>query len=861
MSVDVGTRTQTVADPNGTKSTTTTFDDQGDPISVAVFDGTHTLTTTSSFDAAGRRTDVTDPAGHHQHWAYDESTTPANGNLSSYTDAAGRTWTLTGYNSFGQAGQIVDPTGSVYVTNTYQPGTPLLASQQVAGQGASSYSYYPNGLMHVASDPGGRSVSYGYNSSGYKISQADSAGATATYTPDGAGRDLKIVDAAGRTVGYGYNGTGDITTVTDPGTGDTWAYHYNTRDQLDVATDPTGAHTSYAFNDAGLVTSRTDRNGAVTGYGYDADGNVTSETRPGGDVTSYTYTPLEQLAETDNASGEDTFSYDAAGNAASQTSCAPQPGHGPCAAASSGSSEPTVTLGYTWNPDGQAATLTGPAGQTRYNYDPLGRLGQVTDPSNQTFGVGYDPGGRLGTLTRPNGVNDTFSYTPSGDLTSIVSALGGTQVASTGYGIDPVTGRATTRTDQTGTTSYGYEPDGVLASVTPPAGSTQPAEAYTSDNFANRLTGPSAADVSHYTAGSRLASDGINTFTYDGEGDLKTQTVIATGKVTGFDWNADHQLTAVHLPNGEAATYEYDPLGHRISAAGPSGTTRYVWDHWNVIATYNATNDLASTNVTMPTTSAGITSGQPANIIEEIHGTTHTYPIHDPLGSVTALTNQAGTVTDQISYSAYGVPTGTSANTDISTYTSYQHDPDTGLYYANHRYYNPRTGRFLSQDPVAAVNPYMYTHGDPVNFTDPSGQFELLGESLLESTALGAVAGFGSGVVLCGGESGVPPMYQTSEQWKDYAECVGTSTAVGAAGGAFGYGVNATGFGPAGPGIGSYFEHVNKLVPIFGCIALGIWDTFTDSTLGATMGKDPDRPESAASFVAGCATGALKAGR
>jgi YD repeat-containing protein len=341
VSVDVGARTQTVTDPNGVKTTTTTFDDLGDPVSVAVFDGTQTLTTTSSFDVAGRRTDVTDPAGHHQHWAYDESATPANGNLNAYTDAAGRTWGLVGYNTFGQAGQIVDPTGSVYVTNTYQPGTPLLATQQITGQGASTYSYYLNGLVHVATDPGGRSVTYGYNGSGYKTSQADSAGATTTYAPDGAGRDLMITDPAGRTVNYGYNGTGDITSVTDPGAGDTWDYHYNSRD------------------------------------------------------LSYAYTTLEQLAETDNASGEVTFSYDASGNLASQTSCAPQSGHGPCAASDAASAQPTVNLAYTWQPDGQAATLTGPSGRIGYSYDALGRLGGVTDPSNQTFGVGYDAGGRL----------------------------------------------------------------------------------------------------------------------------------------------------------------------------------------------------------------------------------------------------------------------------------------------------------------------------------------------------------------------------------------------------------------------------------------------------------------------------------
>lgn len=58
------------------------------------------------------------------------------------------------------------------------------------------------------------------------------------------------------------------------------------------------------------------------------------------------------------------------------------------------------------------------------------------------------------------------------------------------------------------------------------------------------------------------------------------------------------------------------------------------------------------------------------------------------------------------------------------------YDSQTGLYYLNARYYNPTTGRFLSEDPVGpnASNPfsyseYAYAENNPVNRVDPSGQF------------------------------------------------------------------------------------------------------------------------------------------
>ena len=47
------------------------------------------------------------------------------------------------------------------------------------------------------------------------------------------------------------------------------------------------------------------------------------------------------------------------------------------------------------------------------------------------------------------------------------------------------------------------------------------------------------------------------------------------------------------------------------------------------------------------------------------------------------------------------------------------------LYYYRARYYDPQTGRFISEDPIgfagASANLYEYVNGNPINFTDPSG--------------------------------------------------------------------------------------------------------------------------------------------
>jgi uncharacterized protein RhaS with RHS repeats len=47
------------------------------------------------------------------------------------------------------------------------------------------------------------------------------------------------------------------------------------------------------------------------------------------------------------------------------------------------------------------------------------------------------------------------------------------------------------------------------------------------------------------------------------------------------------------------------------------------------------------------------------------------------------------------------------------------------LYYMRARWYEPRTGRFLSEDPVGlegGINPYVYAGNDPINAADPTGR-------------------------------------------------------------------------------------------------------------------------------------------
>ena len=49
-------------------------------------------------------------------------------------------------------------------------------------------------------------------------------------------------------------------------------------------------------------------------------------------------------------------------------------------------------------------------------------------------------------------------------------------------------------------------------------------------------------------------------------------------------------------------------------------------------------------------------------------------------------------------------------------------DEETGLIYLRNRYYDPETGRFISEDPAKdGLNWYAYCGNNPVNFVDPWG--------------------------------------------------------------------------------------------------------------------------------------------
>ncbi len=109
-----------------------------------------------------------------------------------------------------------------------------------------------------------------------------------------------------------------------------------------------------------------------------------------------------------------------------------------------------------------------------------------------------------------------------------------------------------------------------------------------------------------------------------------------------------------------------------------------------------------------------------------------TYLHNDQLGSPVRGTSSDGSVTFTELYTPFGIPYyGSDLNKDQAGFTGHIRDGATDLNYMQARYYDPVIGRFLSVDPVGFLdtgepgqfNRYAYTWNDPINATDPNGEF------------------------------------------------------------------------------------------------------------------------------------------
>ena len=167
-------------------------------------------------------------------------------------------------------------------------------------------------------------------------------------------------------------------------------------------------------------------------------------------------------------------------------------------------------------------------------------------------------------------------------------------------------------------------------------------------------------------------------------------------------------------PTTVTAAYGYDADGLKRSRTVNGESTGYLWAAGELLEERLPGNSVLYANAAGMVVSAG---GDRL--------------AHDGLGSVVGVVGATSTTRK---YDAWGGFVGGTAPTSAQpsvAYAGQAFDVDLGLSYAQQRWYDAGTGRFLSTDPVGVtgrrlkapgeLGRWLYATENPIRFTDPSG--------------------------------------------------------------------------------------------------------------------------------------------
>ncbi len=177
---------------------------------------------------------------------------------------------------------------------------------------------------------------------------------------------------------------------------------------------------------------------------------------------------------------------------------------------------------------------------------------------------------------------------------------------------------------------------------------------------------------------------------------------------------------------GETGLSPFFRIRRRRSAAAGGVTMRYRWDAgWNMINEEDGNGTLTRTYWHHPHAGgrAALAHADGANPAQGAWG----YYLHDHLGSTRRIHNHTKERIARFDYTPYG-ELFHAENPGVSTrrFTGHDWSAPASLYFAPYRWYNPRTARWLTRDPLGMVdgpNVFSYVGSNPINQMDSLGLF------------------------------------------------------------------------------------------------------------------------------------------
>ncbi|HEX5387128.1 MAG TPA: RHS repeat-associated core domain-containing protein [Gemmatimonadales bacterium] len=685
----------------------------------------------------------------------------ANG-LTQWMAGAGRPGVSVRYGPYAQPDSIYGaPTDSVPVQRPYVGVNGRIDSIRVAGTIRQRTTYDSRGRVDSIVD--GKQqfvVRYHYDAASGNVDTVTTPGGLKTavsYDAFGRPTTVKAPGVATQTTYYSNLNRVDSVKTSDGGTGRTVRYSYDAL-FLRSVTDPKGQVDSLFYNALGWTTSERDPAGGVLQSAYSLDGDLKQWTNRRGQAITLSYDALHRPTQKSGTNTDlVTWSYSApsarfvtvASPVSTETTYLNVRGQA--------DSAKTVTAGqtfwrrYRYRRTGQVVTDTISGGgianwQARqYAYDAKTALLKSIQVGSQLTAFRRDtnldvqatalPGGEtdsttLGPLRSPLDERTTAPYAATTDR--LFSLDRGYRVQQQFKNLTPAQGRFF-QYDSLGQLVSGADKHwtgalpGNCLNLVFGYNCQQSGTGWTTDNattYSYDLAGNRTSQGGTYGAANRITAMNGCTYSTDADGNVTGRTCPGAPALTAtFAWTAEGQLRSA-TSGGQTTTFDYD-AGGRLMEVDSAGIVyrRFLWEGPTLLAHLSGT---ATAKRAEYSYYPGLDALQAV-----VRNDTLFFAHTDGVGSVIALTDVQKTVQRTFAYDDWGLGTG---GTDAGGFGGTDRPRWQGalwmsvaggdLYYMRARWYEPQTGRFLSEDPAGlagGLNAYTFADDDPVNGSDPSG--------------------------------------------------------------------------------------------------------------------------------------------
>ena len=590
-----------------------------------------------------------------------------------------------------------------------------------------------NGNRSSDAIAGGRMVTYSYDSYGrVKVSAPPPGLAADTTFYSIINRPDSVRNGVAPAVRYGYDNL-FLTSVTDP-KGQVYGFTYNAVGWLTQRTDPLARSDVYKFSRDGEPRRWTNRRSQTIENAYDVLHRLTNKSGSNTATETWAY-PSDTVIVATSPMAQDTFVVNRHGQAVRAVTV--------MAGRAFVRRAVYTTAGFL---DSILPSANGLTFQTRnYVWSTQRGVLKTIKLGTATTQIDNNASGLPATTTFPGGDAVAHAYASTDAVADITSTADYHTTTDRFINLDAF-GRIENHILGSGLTGrkYSYDKLGRLQSnapivwqgQAPPCAPPRPppddngsvcaADEYGSGawvagpgetfSFAYDSAGNRRDKGGLYGTGNRITNFDACTYQTDFDGNV-TQRTCGTETVT-FTWSAESRLTSMNV-NGKAVAFQYDAQGQLVRK-DTTGVrqTHFLWDGGNLLAELDSNAAIKQAEYSYYPGADNLHAMTVGSIEHDAH--------QDGLGNTIALTTGTG-VSFQYDYDDWGHLTAGAENPGVD-HARFKGAMWVGseveLYFMRARWYDPHTGRFLSEDPIGidgGLNLYAYAGNDPINFRDPWG--------------------------------------------------------------------------------------------------------------------------------------------